>query len=99
MAKREDNKNWSNVARDYKCWARKNTRKHNPKTDPRKPAVSSMAINIGLMCGHDGQIFNEDTLINDVRMMLAKYNYDTNLKVAINRIQTLSDLLDKKAYG
>ncbi|MBT5759298.1 MAG: hypothetical protein HOI55_06540 [Candidatus Marinimicrobia bacterium] len=98
MAKREDNKNWSNIARDYKRWARTNRRKHNPKTDPRKPAISTMAINIGLMCGYDGQIFNEDTLINDVRMMLDEYNYETNVKVAIERIQELSDKLEKKAY-
>ena len=50
------------------------------------------------MCGYDGQIFNEDTLINDVRMMLDEYNYETNVKVAIERIQELSDKLEKKAY-
>ena len=44
------------------------------------------------------QYYNEDTLINDVRIMLDEYNYETNVKVAIERIQELSDKLEKKAY-
>ena len=62
-------------------------------------AVSTLAIKAGLMCKYDGQIFNEDTLLEDLTKVLKENGYTTDPNKAIKKVQALSERLSYQAYG
>ena len=65
----------------------------------KKYAVSTLAIKTGLMCRVDGQIFNEDTLLEDLTKVLKENGYTTDPNKAIVKVRALSERLSYQAYG
>lgn len=64
-----------------------------------KYAVSTLAIKVGLMCKYDGQIFNEDTLLEDLTKALKENGYTTDPNKALVKVRCLSERLSYQAYG
>ena len=65
----------------------------------KKYAVSTLAIKAGLMCKHDGQIFSEKTLLEDMTKVLKENGYATDPRKAVISVRNLSDRLSYQAYG
>lgn len=64
-----------------------------------KKAITTLAIKKGLVCPHDGQIFNRETLEADLAALIEENNYSMSAQYALTKVLSFSEMKDRQAYS
>ena len=64
-----------------------------------KPAITTLAIKKGLVCPHDGQIFNRETLQADLEALIKENNYSMTTLYATKKVLAFALKKERQAYN